>query len=77
MSILATFQSKLKLDPATASAEVAMQDRVHMREYMAFFARVPRFSFVVMFMSASEKEIAKEVWEGLGVRNGGAAWGLK
>ncbi|KZP26273.1 hypothetical protein FIBSPDRAFT_949450 [Athelia psychrophila] len=77
VSILATFQSKIKLDPAAASAETAMKDRAHMREYMAAFARVPRFSFVVMFMSTSEKEVAKDVWEGLGVRNGGAAWGLK
>lgn len=53
-----------------------MRDRARMREYMAWFAKVPRFSFVVMFMSRVEKELAKEVWEGLGVRNGGAAWGI-
>jgi RNA polymerase II-associated protein 3 len=47
-----------------------------MRQYMAVFSKVPRFSTVVLFMSKKEKELAKEVWDKLGVRNGGAAWGI-
>jgi hypothetical protein len=47
-----------------------------MREYMASFAKVPRFRTVILFMSMKEKELAKEVWEKLGVRNGGASWGI-
>lgn len=51
-------------------------DRVRMREYMASFTKVPRFRTVVLFMSKGEKGLAKEVWERLGVRNGGASWGI-
>ena len=47
-----------------------------MRQYMAMFSKVPRFSTVVLFMSAEEKKLAKEVWEKVGVRNGCAAWGI-
>ncbi|RDB15279.1 RNA polymerase II-associated protein 3 [Hypsizygus marmoreus] len=37
------------------------------REYMDAFARVERFGTVVLFLSRAEKEVAREVWEGLGV----------
>lgn len=47
-----------------------------MREYMVSFAKVPRFRTVILFMSEKEKELAKEVWEKLGVHNGGAFWGI-
>jgi hypothetical protein len=47
-----------------------------MREYMTSFTKVPRFKTIVLFMNNPEKELAKEVWEKLGVRNGGASWGI-
>jgi len=50
--------------------------RACMRQYMAMFSKVPRFSTVVLLMSKKEKERAMEVWEKMGVRNGGAAWGI-
>jgi len=70
-SILDTFLTILKqtTDPENG-------DRVRMRQYMAMFSKVPRFSTVVLFMSAEEKKLAKEVWEKVGVRNGCAAWGI-
>jgi hypothetical protein len=43
---------------------------------MVMFSKVPRFKTVVLFMSKEEKELAKQVWEGVSVRNGGAAWGI-
>ncbi|KIM78520.1 hypothetical protein PILCRDRAFT_591682 [Piloderma croceum F 1598] len=51
-------------------------NRARMRQYMAMFSKVPRFSTVVLLMSKKEKEKAKEVWDKMGVRNGGAAWGM-
>lgn len=46
------------------------------RSYMFSLAHVPRFRTVVMFLSRQEKEVAKGVWEGVGVRNGGGWWGV-
>lgn len=71
VSILDTFLALLKqiTDPET-------DDRARMRQYMAVFSKVPRFTTVVLFMNRKEKELVKEVWDRLGVRNGGAAWGI-
>jgi len=70
-SILDTFLTVLK---QTTNPENG--DRVSTRQYMAMFSKVPRFSTVVLFMSAEEKKLAKDVWEKVGVRNGCAAWGI-
>ena len=71
VSILNTFLAVLKniTDPED-------DNRARMRQYMAMFSKVSRFSTVVLLMSKEEKERAKEVWDKMGVRNGGAAWGI-
>jgi RNA polymerase II-associated protein 3 len=47
------------------------------REYLDSFARVSRFETVFLFLSRTEKAIARDVWESLGVSkdNLGRQWG--
>lgn len=46
------------------------------REYLDYFETVPRFETVVLFLSRKEKEVARDVWESLGVSKGdlGRIW---
>ncbi|GJE89529.1 RNA polymerase II-associated protein [Phanerochaete sordida] len=47
-----------------ADGDDAGKDRV--KAYLLNFARVPRFSTIVMFMNRDEKALVKEVWDGVG-----------
>lgn len=52
------------------------------KTYLLDFARVPRFSMVVLFMSKDEKRLVKEVWDGVDVgddqveRGARKVWGI-
>lgn len=49
------------LDPQRSSD--ADDRRALVREYMQKFARVPRFSTVLMFLTSSERNVAKKAYE--------------
>ncbi|TFY52884.1 hypothetical protein EVJ58_g9759 [Rhodofomes roseus] len=61
-------------DVLTAQPDEKTRERV--REYMIGLSCVQRFSTVVLFMSAGEKQSAKEVWQLLGGGEGEKAWGV-
>lgn len=58
VSMLETFKAVLENAPA---AEV----KEGVKTYLLNFARVPRFTTVVLFMSKTEKQLVKEVWDGV------------
>ncbi|KAF9523899.1 hypothetical protein CPB83DRAFT_774755, partial [Crepidotus variabilis] len=68
-SILSTFLENLRARPEG----VNMKER--MLEYLESFGKVQRFSTIVLFLSAKEKEVAREVWEQLG-SSMDRPWGL-
>ncbi|KAF8879478.1 hypothetical protein BD779DRAFT_1551728 [Infundibulicybe gibba] len=57
ISILKTFRDHIDLNPGPTNV----------KSYLDALARVPRFGTVVLFLSADEKEIARMVWERVGV----------
>ncbi|KAG6914479.1 hypothetical protein DXG01_017029 [Tephrocybe rancida] len=63
-SILKVFQEVLKASRSDAET---------LREYMDAFTKVERFGTVVLFLSRAEKEVARGLWEGLGVTKEGVA----
>ena len=67
----------LSLFNSVLSASEEQQEKITViRSFMFSLTHVPRFRTVVMFLSRQEKELAKNVWEGVGVRNGGGWWGV-
>lgn len=61
VSILEVFLVVLSCRPTT-------EDTSKIGEYMDNLGKVPRFPTLVMFLSAQEKVLAKEVWRKLGVQ---------
>jgi hypothetical protein len=55
----------------------AAETKNAVREYLEYFARVPRFETVVLFLSRGEKDIARGVLESVGASKGelGRQWG--
>lgn len=68
VSILHTFVAVL------SSSEGGSEIKQRVLAYMNSFANVPRFGTVVLFLSASEKEVAKKVWDLLGVGKPVGVW---
>ena len=67
----------LSLFNSVISSEREQEEKItFIRAFMFSLTQVPRFRTVVMFLSRQEKELAKGVWEGVGVRNGGGWWGV-
>lgn len=50
------------------SSQPTADNKTHIREYMDNLAKVSRFPTLVLFLSGTEKAIAKEVWRKLGVQ---------
>ena len=75
MSILETFKAVLGNAP-----EIETKESV--KTYLLNMARVPRFTTVVLFMSKAEKQLVKEVWDGVSVgddqveRGARKVWGV-
>lgn len=44
------------------------------KAFMDAFTKVPRLGTVLLFLSEREKEIVREVWEKLGMRNVDGVW---
>ncbi|KAF8073441.1 hypothetical protein FPV67DRAFT_1477851 [Lyophyllum atratum] len=57
ISILTVFGEVLRVSPNAAAM---------VREYLDAFAKVERFGTIVMFLSPTEKAVAREVWETIG-----------
>lgn len=55
---------------ANGSGDVAST----IKDYLDNFNYVPRFGTVVLLLSKTEKESAKEVWKRVGVENVAGAW---
>ena len=60
VSILQTIQHVLQHTPTSQDTKTLIQD------YLINLARVSRFNTVVLFMSADERRLAREVWAVLG-----------
>lgn len=50
--------------------------RDKIQEYMDNLARIPRFGTLVLFLSKQEKEVARDVWRGLGVERPTGVWSI-
>jgi len=64
VSILEVFAELL--DPTKAASREDNDRRILVKEYLQNFARVPRFATVLMFLTSSERNIAKKVCESVG-----------
>ncbi len=67
VSILKVFAELL--DPTKAASREDNDRRILVKEYLQNFARVPRFATVLMFLTSSERNIAKKVCESVGGHN--------
>ncbi|EPQ54687.1 TPR-like protein, partial [Gloeophyllum trabeum ATCC 11539] len=64
VSMLATFLHVLR------SPNANQQVKEDVKQYMSSLSRVPRFNFVLMLLSRSEKDTARQVWSEVG----GGTW---
>jgi hypothetical protein len=58
-----------------SSSECDPEVKQRVLAYMDSFAKVPRFGTVVLFLSKAEKEVAKRVWDLLGIDKPVGVWG--
>jgi hypothetical protein len=68
VSIMETFLAKLEVAKGDSRAKTIVQ------EYMESFARIPRFNTLVLFLSKSEKSLAKSVWMAVDVEQPMGVW---
>jgi hypothetical protein len=70
VSILELFREMVRIDTGAERKSV-------IGEYLDHFTHVPRLETVVLFLSRKEKDVARDVWESLGVSKGdlGRQWG--
>lgn len=50
--------------------------RDKIQEYMDNLARIPRFGTLMLFLNKQEKEVARDVWRGLGVERPTGVWSI-
>jgi hypothetical protein len=65
-TLLSTLKSALDAAAASAAASGAEEVRRWVSAYTGSLPRVPRFTTVVLFMSGAERNVAKQLLEGLG-----------
>jgi len=58
-----------------SSSECDAEVKQRVLAYMDSFAKVPRFGTVVLFLSKAEKDVAKRVWDLLGIDKLAGVWG--
>lgn len=67
VSIMETFLEVTKDDDSRAK-------KATIQEYMENFARIPRFNTLLLFLSKSEKKLAKSVWMAVDVDQPTGVW---
>ena len=67
VSIMETFLEVTKDDDSRAK-------KTTIQEYMENFARIPRFNTLLLFLSKSEKKLAKSVWMAVDVDQPTGVW---
>ena len=73
VSILETFLAyTAKGDDDDSRATTTTKTIIH--EYMENFARIPRFNTLLLFLSKSEKMLAKRVWMAVDVDKPTGVW---
>jgi hypothetical protein len=68
VSIMETFLARLEVTKGDSRVKTIIQ------EYMENFARIPRFNTLVLFLSKSEKSLAKSVWMAVDVNQPTGIW---
>ena len=68
VSIMETFLATLEVTKGDSRVKTIIQ------EYMENFARIPRFNTLVLFLSKSEKSLAKNVWIAVDVDQPTGVW---
>lgn len=68
VSIMETFLATLEVTKGDSRVKAIIQ------EYMDNFARIPRFNTLVLFLSKSEKSLAKRVWMGVDIDQPKGMW---
>ena len=68
VSIMEIFLATLEVTKGDSTAKRIV------REYMENFARIPRFNTLVLFLSKSEKLLAKSVWKAVDVDERTVMW---
>jgi RNA polymerase II-associated protein 3 len=71
VSIMEIFLATLEV---TKGDDDSAAKRIIIKEYMENFARIPRFNTLVLFLSKSEKLLAKSVWMAVGVDQHTGMW---
>ena len=67
VSLMETFLEVTKDDDSRAK-------KATIQEYMENFARIPRFNTLLLFLSKSEKKLAKSVWMAVDVDQPTGVW---
>ena len=68
VSIMETFLATLEGTKGDSRAKTIIQ------EYMENFARIPRFNTLLLFLSKSEKSLARSVWMALDIDQPTGMW---